>query len=107
MTLDEVERTLNENDLMIANVQVPMCIAGVFGGLNSGVKETTKSIFLESAYFNPTNVRKTARTSVFSYVSETFSQLCVYNTCKKTSVLKQMLITFFFIYILFRLQDLL
>ena len=61
MTLDEVERTLNENDLMIANVQVPMCIAGVFGGLNSGVKETTKSIFLESAYFNPTNVRKTAR----------------------------------------------
>ena len=61
MTLDEVERTLNENDLMIANVEEPMCIAGVFGGLQSGVKETTKNVFLESAYFNPTSVRKTAR----------------------------------------------
>ena len=61
MTLDEVERTLNESDLMIANTQDPMCIAGVFGGLNSGVKDTTKNIFLESAYFNPTSVRKTAR----------------------------------------------
>ncbi len=60
-TLDEVERELNEADLMICNSEKPMCIAGVFGGLTSGVTETTKNIFLESAYFNPTCIRKTAR----------------------------------------------
>ncbi len=61
MTLDGVERTLNERDLMICNEKDPMCIAGVFGGLDSGVTESTTDIFLESAYFNPTWVRKTAR----------------------------------------------
>ena len=60
-TLDEVERKLNNADLMICNAEEPMCIAGVFGGLESGVTEETTSIFLESAYFNPTSVRKTAR----------------------------------------------
>ncbi len=60
-TLDEQERELNENDLMICNSTEGMCIAGVFGGLQSGVTEQTKDIFLESAYFNPTWVRKTAR----------------------------------------------
>ncbi|MDE5724576.1 MAG: phenylalanine--tRNA ligase subunit beta [Duncaniella sp.] len=60
-TLDEVERTLDGRDLMICNEQEPMCIAGVFGGLDSGVTEATTDIFLESAYFNPTSVRKTAR----------------------------------------------
>ena len=60
-TLDEQERELSENDLMICNVKEGMCIAGVFGGLKSGVTESTKDIFLESAYFNPTWVRKTAR----------------------------------------------
>lgn len=60
-TLDEVERDLNENDLMICNSADGMCIAGVFGGLNSGVKEGTKSVFLESAYFNPVSIRKTAK----------------------------------------------
>ncbi|MEA5129979.1 MAG: phenylalanine--tRNA ligase subunit beta [Proteiniphilum sp.] len=61
ITLDEQEHELSENDLMICNSEEGMCIAGVFGGLKSGVTETTTDIFLESAYFNPTWVRKTAR----------------------------------------------
>ncbi|MBD5301129.1 MAG: phenylalanine--tRNA ligase subunit beta [Bacteroides sp.] len=61
VTLDGVERTLDSRDLMICNAEVPMCIAGVFGGLDSGVTESTTDVFLESAYFNPTSVRKTAR----------------------------------------------
>jgi phenylalanyl-tRNA synthetase beta chain len=60
-TLDEVERTLSGSDLMICNSDEPMCIAGVFGGLDSGVSENTTRIFLESAYFNPVSIRKTAR----------------------------------------------
>ena len=60
-TLDGVEHTLDSRDLMICNTEVPMCIAGVFGGLDSGVTEATTDVFLESAYFNPTSVRKTAR----------------------------------------------
>ena len=59
--LDEVERELSENDLMICNKDVPMCIAGVFGGLDSGVQDSTTDIFLEAAYFNPVSVRKTAK----------------------------------------------
>lgn len=61
ITLDEEERELSGNDLMICNAEEGMCIAGVFGGLESGVTEKTTDIFLESAYFNPTWVRKTAR----------------------------------------------
>ncbi len=61
VTLDGVEHTLDSRDLMICNTEVPMCIAGVFGGLDSGVTEATTDVFLESAYFNPTSVRKTAR----------------------------------------------
>lgn len=61
ITLDEVERKLSDRDLMICNAEEPMCIAGVFGGLDSGTTETTKDVFLESAYFHPTWVRKTAR----------------------------------------------
>ncbi|MBN2637191.1 MAG: phenylalanine--tRNA ligase subunit beta, partial [Prolixibacteraceae bacterium] len=60
-TLDEQERTLDENDLIICNEMEPMCIGGVFGGFGSGVKETTKNIFLESAWFDPVYIRKTAR----------------------------------------------
>lgn len=60
-TLDGVERKLNPNDLMICNADEPMCIGGVFGGLTSGVTENTKNVFLESAYFNPVSIRKTAR----------------------------------------------
>ena len=61
VTLDGVERKLDERDLMICNREEPMCIAGVFGGLDSGSTEQTKDVFLESAYFHPTWVRKTAR----------------------------------------------
>ena len=61
-TLDGVERTLNGSEIMIKDGENnPMCIAGVFGGLNSGVSENTKTIFLESAYFNPVAVRKAAK----------------------------------------------
>ena len=60
-TLDGIDRKLSDRDLMICNRDGGMCIAGVFGGLQSGVTENTTDIFLESAYFNPTWIRKTAR----------------------------------------------
>ena len=60
-TLDEVERTLHEEDLMICDEKGPLCLAGVFGGKSSGVTETTNAIFLESAYFNPVSIRKSAK----------------------------------------------
>ncbi len=61
VTLDGVERKLSSEDLMICNVEEGMCIAGVFGGLHSGVTENTTKVFIESACFNPVSVRKTAR----------------------------------------------
>jgi len=61
VTLDGVERKLSAEDLMICNAEKPMCIAGVFGGKDSGVSESTSNIFLESAYFNSVSVRKTAK----------------------------------------------
>ena len=61
VTLDGVEREMDARDLMIANSEEAMCIAGVFGGLESGVTEGTKNVFLESAYFNPVTIRKTSR----------------------------------------------
>ncbi|MGN0020139.1 MAG: phenylalanine--tRNA ligase subunit beta [Sphingobacterium hotanense] len=61
VTLDAVERKLSADDLVIADAEKPMCIAGVFGGAASGVTEETTSIFLESAYFNPVSVRKTSK----------------------------------------------
>ncbi len=61
VTLDEVERKLSSEDLMICNKNNGMCIAGVFGGMRSGVTENTKNIFIESAHFNPVYVRKTAK----------------------------------------------
>ena len=60
-TLDGLERTLHSEDLVICDTNKPMCIAGVFGGLNSGVSQTTTNIFLESAYFDPVSIRKTAK----------------------------------------------
>ncbi len=60
-TLDEVERTLHEDDLMICDIEKPLCIAGVFGGINSGVTEQTTAVFLESAFFDPVSIRKTAK----------------------------------------------
>ena len=61
VTLDGMEHTLTAQDLMICNAEKPMCIAGVFGGLESGISEATTSVFLESAYFNPTSIRKTSK----------------------------------------------
>ena len=61
VTLDGVERTLHDEDLMICDAEKPLCIAGVFGGENSGVSKETNSIFLESAYFNPVSIRKSAK----------------------------------------------
>ncbi|MDE5647713.1 MAG: phenylalanine--tRNA ligase subunit beta, partial [Muribaculaceae bacterium] len=84
VTLDGVERKLSERDLMICGGDGPMCIAGVFGGLNSGVTESTTDIFLESAYFNPTWVRKTARRhglstdASFRYERGTDPNICLY-----------------------------
>ena len=60
-TLDGIERTLHEDDLMICDTEKPLCIAGVYGGENSGVSNETNSIFLEAAYFNPVSIRKTAK----------------------------------------------
>lgn len=60
-TLDGVERELHEEDLMICDAEKPLCIAGVFGGAESGVTQSTTNIFLESAYFNPVSIRKTAK----------------------------------------------
>ena len=60
-TLDGVEREMDSRDLMIANKDEAMCIAGVFGGLESGVTEHTTNVFLESAYFDPVTIRKTSR----------------------------------------------
>jgi len=60
-TLDGVERTLSDEDLMISDASTPHCIAGVFGGMDSGVTEQTTTVFLESAYFDPVNIRKTAK----------------------------------------------
>jgi len=60
-TLDGIERTLTADDLMICDAEKPMCIGGVFGGLDSGVTESTTDVFLESACFNPTWIRRTAR----------------------------------------------
>lgn len=61
VTLDGVERKLNAADLMICDAEKAMCIGGVFGGVSSGVTETTQNVFLESAYFHPVSIRKTAR----------------------------------------------
>ncbi|MDE7305314.1 MAG: phenylalanine--tRNA ligase subunit beta [Alistipes sp.] len=61
VTLDGVERKLTEKDLMICSAERPMCIAGVFGGADSGISDSTVDVFIESAYFNPVWVRKTAK----------------------------------------------
>ncbi|MDE6341551.1 MAG: phenylalanine--tRNA ligase subunit beta [Muribaculaceae bacterium] len=83
-TLDGVERTLSDKDLMICDEERPMCIAGVFGGLDSGVTENTVDVFIESAYFNPTSVRRTARRhglstdASFRYERGTDPNMCAY-----------------------------
>ncbi len=65
-TLDDVERKLSSEDLMICDAKEGMCIAGVFGGIQSGVNDNTTDVFLESAYFNPVSIRKTAKRHALS-----------------------------------------
>lgn len=60
ITLDNVTRKLSSTDLMICNAEEPMCIAGVMGGKNSGIKDSTQTVFIESAWFNPSAIRKTS-----------------------------------------------
>ncbi len=94
VTLDEVERKLSANDLMICNASEPMCIGGVFGGLKSGVTETTTSIFLESACFDPKTIRRTSKyhglqtDASFRFERGTDPEITVY-ALKRAAILMQ------------------
>ena len=96
ITLDGIERKLSENDLMICDGDKPMCIAGVFGGLDAGVSETTKSIFLESACFESVHVRKTAKfhniktDSSFRFERGTDPSLTVYALQRAAKLLQEL-----------------
>ena len=93
-TLDGVERELHEDDLMICDAEQPMCLAGVFGGINSGVTEKTTGIFLESAYFNPVSIRKTAkRHGLNTDASFRFERGIDINACKYAMLRAAILIT--------------
>lgn len=95
-TLDGVERKLDASDLMICDSERPMCIAGVFGGLDSGVTEETTSVFIESAYFNPTRVRRTARRhglstdASFRYERGTDPEITVYAASLAGRLIKEL-----------------
>ncbi len=95
-TLDGVEHKLSEADMMICDAEKPMCIAGVFGGLDSGVTETTRDVFIESAYFNPTRVRRTARRhglntdASFRYERGTDPNITVYAAKLAASMIKEL-----------------
>ena len=94
-TLDGVERTLSSEDLMICDSQKPMCIAGVFGGKYSGVSENTTSIFLESAYFQSTGIRKTARRhglntdASYRYERGADPNICIYALKRATLLIQE------------------
>lgn len=96
VTLDGTERKLSENDLMICDAEKPMCIAGVFGGLDSGVSETTKSIFLESACFEPVHVRKTSKfhnlktDSSFRFERGTDPEITIYALQRAAKLLQEL-----------------
>ena len=92
ITLDEKERTLYPEDLMICNQEKGMCIAGVFGGLQSGVSSTTKNIFLEAAWFNPLSIRKTSfrhglRTDAAAHFEKGMDISNTINTLKRAALL--------------------
>ena len=96
VTLDGTERKLSEADLMICDADKPMCIAGVFGGLDSGVTESTTDVFIESAYFNPTRVRRTARRhglstdASFRYERGTDPNITVYAARLAATLIKEL-----------------
>jgi len=95
-TLDEKERKLRAEDLMICNEEEGMCIAGVFGGIKSGVKESTKNIFLESAYFSPQYIRRTAQHHMlktdasFRYERGTDPNITVYALKRAALLIKEL-----------------
>ena len=95
-TLDGKERKLQEEDLMICNANEGMCIAGVFGGIKSGVKESTKNIFLESAYFSPEYIRRTAQhhslktDASFRYERGTDPRMTVYALKRAAMLIKEL-----------------
>jgi phenylalanyl-tRNA synthetase beta chain len=94
VTLDEKERKLEPNDLMICNSRDGMCLAGVFGGIHSGVSEKTTNVFLESAYFNPDFIRKTAQhhglktDAAFRYERGTDPNITVYALKRAAMMIK-------------------
>ncbi|NVO02755.1 MAG: phenylalanine--tRNA ligase subunit beta [Bacteroidetes bacterium] len=94
-TLDEVERELSNEDLMICNGSEGMCIAGVFGGISSGVNENTKSIFLESAYFDSVSIRKTSKfhglktDASFRYERGADPNITIYAAKRAASLIKE------------------
>lgn len=95
VTLDGVEHKLDTADLMVCDAEGPMAIAGVFGGLDSGVTDTTTDVFIESAYFNPTRVRKTARRhglstdASFRYERGTDPEITVYAAMLAALLIKE------------------
>ncbi|MEG2554535.1 MAG: phenylalanine--tRNA ligase subunit beta [Odoribacter sp.] len=95
-TLDGVERSLNENDLMVCNTEEPMCMAGVFGGQDSGITESTTNVFLESACFDPVFVRKTARRhglntdASFRFERGTDPNIVIYALKRAASLVKEL-----------------
>lgn len=94
-TLDGVARTLKGNELMICDAEKPMCMAGIYGGLESGVSNETKSIFLESAYFSPDVIRKAAKQhglstdSSFRFERGTDPEMCISALHKAAALLKE------------------
>lgn len=94
-TLDGIERNLSEKDLMISNKQAGMCIAGIFGGIDSGIKPSTKNIFLESAYFDAVSVRKTSKfhglktDASFRYERGTDPNITVYALKRAAMLIKE------------------
>lgn len=92
VTLDEVERKLSPEDIVIADAEGPMCIAGVFGGIGSGVTESTVNVFIESAYFDPGSVRKTSKRHTlqtdasFRFERGADPAICEY-ACKRAALL--------------------
>jgi phenylalanyl-tRNA synthetase beta chain len=95
-TLDGIERKLSDEDLMICNSKEGMCIAGVFGGMESGIKETTKNIFIESAYFDPVHIRKTSKRhglktdASFRYERGTDPNITVYALKRAAMMIKEL-----------------
>ena len=94
-TLDGVDRKLTDKDMVIANADGPMCIAGVFGGEESGVCDNTVNVFVESAYFDPASIRRTAKSQTlqtdasFRYERGCDPQICLYALKRAVTLIQQ------------------